>query len=161
LGSEGVAGFQDMGREALAQLDGRLQQPSRMPAERQAALRVLAHEIGHVEHRYGTRMLIEQGVINIGMGLALGDVSSLVSLGGTLLTGLAYQRAHESEADCFALALMARAGMPTAPMGELLRALSAKAGGDAASLPSWLGSHPPTPERVRRLAAGASGACVH
>jgi Peptidase family M48 len=87
LWSEGVAGFQDMGREALAQLDGRLQQPSRMPAERQAALGLLAHEIGHVEHRHGTRMLIEQGVINIGMGLALGDVSSLVFLGVRCLPG--------------------------------------------------------------------------
>jgi predicted Zn-dependent protease len=214
-----------LSREALAQLDGRLPQPSRVPAEVQAALRVgfdallasidpgsrryagyapryslqfrrgiganafalpggtvvltdellelaerrglpldavlgvLAHEIGHVEHRHGTRLLIEQGVMNVGMGLALGDVSSLVSLGGTLLTGLAYQRAHESEADCFALALMARAGVPSAPMGELLQALSAKAGGDAGGLPSWLGSHPPTPERVRRLAAGVSGTC--
>jgi hypothetical protein len=44
-------------------------------------------------------------------------------------------------------------------MGELLQALSAKAGGDAGGLPSWLGSHPPTPERVRRLAAGVSGTC--
>jgi predicted Zn-dependent protease len=91
--------------------------------------------------------------------MVLGDVSSLMSLGGTLLTGLAYKRAHESESDCFALALMARAGVPSKPMGELLQALSVKAGGDAADLPSWLSSHPPTPERVRRLAAGASGAC--
>ena len=215
-----------LSREALAQLDGRLPQPSRVSAERQAALRVgfdallanvdpgarryagyvpryllqfrrglganafalpggtvvltdelleladqqglpldsvlgvLAHEIGHVEHRHGTRMVIEQGVMNVGLGLVLGDVSSLVSLGGTLLTGLAYKRAHESESDCFALALMSRAGVPGKPMGELLRALSAKAGGDAAGLPSWLGSHPPTPERVRTLAAGASGTCV-
>jgi predicted Zn-dependent protease len=110
---------------------------------------VLAHEIGHVEHRHGTRMVIEQGVLSIGLGLALGDVSSLVSLGGTLLTGLAYKREHESEADCFALALMARAGVPSAPTGELLQALSAQAGGNAADLPSWLSSHPPTPERVR------------
>jgi hypothetical protein len=215
-----------LSREALAQLDGHLPLPSRVPAERQAALRVgfdallasvdsgsrryagyvpryslqfrrglganafalpggtvvltdellelaeqrglpidavlgvLAHEIGHVEHRHGTRMVIEQGVLNIGLGLVLGDVSSLVSLGGTLLTGLAYKRTHESEADCFALALMARAGVPSAPTGALLQALSAEVGGDAAGLPSWLSSHPPTPERVRRLITGTSGTCV-
>jgi hypothetical protein len=31
-------------------------------------------------------------------------VSSLVSIGGSLLTGLAYRRNHETEADCFAAA---------------------------------------------------------
>ena len=52
---------------------------------------VLAHEIGHVVHRHTTRMLVEQAVLNVGLGLALGDVSSLVSMGGSLLTGLAYR----------------------------------------------------------------------
>ena len=42
-----------------------------------ALLGVLAHEIGHVVHRHGTRMVVEQGVLNVGLGLALGDVSTL------------------------------------------------------------------------------------
>ncbi len=50
-----------------------------------ALVGVLAHEIGHVVHRHGMRMVVEQGVLNIGLGLALGDVSGVVSSGATLL----------------------------------------------------------------------------
>ena len=40
-----------------------------------ALVGVLAHEIGHVVHRHTTRMVVEQGVLQMGLGLALGDVS--------------------------------------------------------------------------------------
>jgi Zn-dependent protease with chaperone function len=128
-----------------------------------ALLGVLAHEIGHVEHRHGTRLVVEQGVLNVGLGLALGDVSSIASMGSTLLTGLAYRRAHESESDCFALALMARAQRPTAPMAALLLGLAhsdqdaAAPGQEAGGSPlgDWLSTHPATPGRAERLKAGA------
>ena len=129
----------------------------------EALLGVLAHEIGHVEHRHGTRLIVEQGVLNVGLGLALGDVSSLVSMASTVLTGLAYRRQHEHESDCFALALMARAGHPTAPMAALLLGLTPGEGEpdgraertDARSgMADWLSSHPATPQRAARLRAG-------
>lgn len=89
-----------------------------------ALVGVLAHEIGHVVHRHSMRMVVEQGVLNIGLGLALGDVSSIVSTGATVLTGRAYSRSHEREADCYAIALMGHAALPTAPMGKLLLAIA-------------------------------------
>jgi Zn-dependent protease with chaperone function len=58
---------------------------------------VLAHEIGHVVHRHTTRMVVEQGVLQMGLGLALGDVSGILSTGSALLTGLHYRRSHERE----------------------------------------------------------------
>ncbi|MFV0680405.1 M48 family metallopeptidase [Ottowia sp.] len=85
-----------------------------------ALVGVLAHEVGHVMHRHSTRMVVEQGVLNIGLGVALGDVSTLVSSGASLLTGLAYSRSHETESDCYAIALMRQAQLPTAPMADLL-----------------------------------------
>ena len=96
-----------------------------------ALVGVLAHEIGHVVHRHTTRMLVEQAVLNVGLGLALGDVSSLVSIGGSLLTGLAYRRNHETEADCFAAALMRKAQLPTEPMADLLLGMEKRAQGGA------------------------------
>jgi Zn-dependent protease with chaperone function len=131
-----------------------------------ALLGVLAHEIGHVEHRHGTRLVVEQGVLNVGLGLALGDVSSVVSMGSTLLTGLAYRRQHESESDCFAIALMARAQRPTVPMADLLLGMSrgrtmpekhqeeGPSGGSL--LGDWLSTHPATPQRAELLRAGKS-----
>ncbi|MBD9393613.1 M48 family metallopeptidase [Acidovorax sp. ACV01] len=89
-----------------------------------ALVGVLAHEIGHVVYRHTTRMVVEQGVLNMGLGLALGDVSAIVSTGASVLTGLAYSRSHEREADCYAIAVMGQAALPTAPMGKLLLAIA-------------------------------------
>ena len=139
-------------------------------AERQklpddALVGVLAHEIGHVLHRHTTRMVVEQGVLNIGLGLALGDVSALFSTGASALTGLAYRRGHEGEADCFALLLMRRAGLPTAPTGDLLLGIESPTRADTArrtESPSWLNvlsSHPDTAERAQALKDGRAEAC--
>jgi Zn-dependent protease with chaperone function len=134
-----------------------------------ALMGVLAHEIGHVMHRHTTRMVVEQGVLNIGLGMALGDVSTLVSSN------------HETESDCYAVALMRHAGLPTAPMADLLLGIdhemadkieraSAPASAQApASAPSvtrprerqadWFSTHPDTAGRAARLKAGALSGC--
>ena len=145
-----------------------------------ALLGVLAHEIGHVEHRHTTRMVVEQGVLNIGLGLALGDVSSLVSTGASLLTGLSYQRSHETESDCYAVAMMKKAGLPTAPMADLLRGVEhqmeekmrQRGKSDGASAPTekpeaaarqrqadWFSTHPDTEGRAERLKTGQALGC--
>ena len=85
-----------------------------------ALIGVLAHEIGHVADRHTSRTGLQQGVLQTGMALALGDVSSIVATMATGLTSLSYSRHHETEADCFAVALMQRVGKPTKPMGDLL-----------------------------------------
>lgn len=132
-----------------------------------ALVGVLAHEMGHVVHRHGTRLVVEQGVLNVGLGLALGDVSSVVSMASTVLTGLAYRRNHEREADCFAVALMQRAALPIAPMADLLMHIDgpptggkevppAAKDGAAPTPPAadWLSSHPDTAARAQALKAG-------
>jgi Zn-dependent protease with chaperone function len=84
----------------IVMTDAMVEQARLLPGTGDAALLgVLAHEIGHVQYRHGTRMVVEQGVLNIGFGLALGDVSALMTTGASLLTGLAYSRSHEAEAD--------------------------------------------------------------
>jgi Zn-dependent protease with chaperone function len=126
---------------------------------------VMAHEIGHVMHRHTTRMVVEQGVLNVGLGLALGDVSSLLSVGSSLLTGLAYRRSHETEADCFAAVLMRKTGLPAAPMADLLlgvegaQAERKKVDNNGGGLASLLSSHPETALRARRLKQGQVDGC--
>lgn len=121
-----------------------------------ALIGVLAHEIGHVVHRHGTRLVVEQAVLNVGLGLAMGDVSSVVSFGAAIVTGLAYRRGHESEADCFALALMRDAKLPTKPMAELLLRLDDAPAAKGSAIFNLLSSHPETRERAARLASGAA-----
>jgi Zn-dependent protease with chaperone function len=122
---------------------------------------VLAHEIGHVMHRHTTRMLVEQGVLNVGLGLALGDVSWALSTGSSLLTGLSYRRSHETEADCFALALMTRTGGRAEPMADLLLHMEGRSK-PATRESAWmelLSSHPATPERAQALKSGTNPSC--
>lgn len=109
---------------AIVVTDDLVQEARERKLSDDAIVGVLAHEIGHVAHRHTTRLLVEQGVLNIGLGLALGDVSGMLSTGSALLTGLAYRRNHEREADCFAIALMGHARLPTAPMADLLLAIA-------------------------------------
>lgn len=144
--------------------DGLVQAAAKAGLGDDALLGVLAHEIGHVLHRHTTRMVVEQGVLNVGLGLALGDVSSVVSMGTSLLTGLAYRRSHETEADCFAIALMQQARLPTAPMGQLLLTISGEAdkadtAGKPAAMLELLSSHPDTRQRAQQLAAGQATGC--
>lgn len=151
----------------IVMTDEMVQEAAKQKLGDDALIGVLAHEIGHVVHRHTTRMVVEQGLLNIGLGLALGDVSTLVSFGGSLLTGLAYRRSHEGEADCFALALMRRAQLPTAPMADLLLGLDGPPakGGEAARRSTgdgWmtlLSSHPETHARALRLKQGQADGC--
>ena len=117
-------------------------------------------------------------MLNIGLGLALGDVSTLVSSGASLLTGLAYRRNHETESDCYAIAMMAKAGLPTTPMADLLlgieRQMEVELRGQtgAASAPAqakepaarqpqadWFSTHPDTVGRAQRMKAGQAPDC--
>jgi Zn-dependent protease with chaperone function len=116
----------------------------------------------------------------MGLGLALGDVSAIVSTGSALLTGLSYRRSHEREADCYAIDLMRHAALPTAPMGALLLAIAheeeteaqkpgapapeadqGKARSDTEAHPVWslLSSHPDTVERASALQRGQAPHC--
>jgi Zn-dependent protease with chaperone function len=123
----------------------------------EALVGVLAHEMGHVLHRHGTRLVVEQGVLNVGLGLALGDVSWLASVGGSMLTGLSYRRSHESEADCFAIARMTRTGGQAAPMADLLMAMDKGAReGERAGWTEFFSSHPATPQRAAAIKKGES-----
>ena len=148
----------------IVMTDGIVLAADRQPAADAALLGVLAHEMGHVMHRHTTRLVVEQGVLNVGLGIALGDLSTVVASGSALLTGLAYHRSHETEADCYAAALLRQAGIPVQPMADLLLAIDAQAREKAPAGPSarWvtlLSSHPGTPERARRLKEGTLEGC--
>lgn len=163
----------------IVMTDALVRAAERAKLDDDALVGVLAHEMGHVVHRHGTRLVVEQGVLNIGLGLALGDVSSLVASASTVLTHLAYRRNHEREADCFAALLMGRAGLPVAPMADLLRTIDGPAlpadksqgrdkGQAGAATPGdastrdpestggddWFSSHPDTARRAQDLREG-------
>lgn len=122
---------------------------------------VLAHELGHVHHRHATRMLLR----NLGMSVLLGG-SDIGRLSNTLLSN-AMSRDMEREADDFAVAALARAGVSPKGLVAFFERHQPKASEEGAAgrgqdlfetLGTYASTHPPTPERLARFKAAARAA---
>jgi len=109
---------------AVVMTDGLVRLAERNQLNDDALVGVLAHELGHVLHRHHARGLISQSVFGMVLTLATGDVSGVWAAASTVVSGFAYTRAHEREADCFAHALMLHAGIPTEPMADFFMVLA-------------------------------------
>ena len=101
---------------------------------------VLAHEIGHLEHRHGTRHILQDSISTLVIAAIVGDVSSIGSLVATLplvLTHTANSREFEREADTFAYGVMKKTGRSPRLLGEALAALekASESGQDECAVP--------------------------
>lgn len=117
-------------------------------------LSVLAHEIGHVHHRHSLRMALESSTVALLVSTYLGDVTQLTTLSAALPGIYAqahYSRAHETEADTFAMVHMKASGIPLEHFALILRALQRASGEDPEHGFQYIASHPPTSERIRRF----------
>jgi Zn-dependent protease with chaperone function len=113
---------------------------------------VLAHELGHLRHRDGTRNLIYNGGTSFLIGLLFGDVtgsSALIFASRSLVTA-SYSREAEHNADTFSIDLMRKLGRPTKAMGELLFRVTGK---EADKGLTFLSNHPLTEDRLARMSA--------
>jgi predicted Zn-dependent protease len=114
---------------------------------------VLAHELGHVTHRHGVRMVVQASLAASLISLVVGDVSAFLASVPVVLTEQAYSREAEREADQVAADTLKRSGLsPTAMLVFFERIdawRKAHRDGDAAALPIALSSHPSDAERVR------------
>jgi Zn-dependent protease with chaperone function len=111
---------------------------------------VLAHELGHLRHRDGTRNLIYNGGTSFLIGLLFGDVtgSGAVIFASRSLVTASYSREAEQNADNFSIDVMHKLGRPTKAMGELLFRVTGKQGDSSLSI---LASHPMTEDRQKRM----------
>ncbi len=111
---------------------------------------VLAHELGHVQHRDGLRKLIQTGGTSFFVGMLFGDVLG----GGAMifatrsLLNVAYSREAERSADAFAAELMHKLGRSPKPMAELLFRIT---GAQADKNITILSTHPLTEERLAMM----------
>ena len=111
---------------------------------------VLAHEIGHVEHRDGLRNLIRSSGTGYLLGLFFGDIFGAgVLLGaGQHILDASYSREAETQADDHALRTLGTLGRPAKPMGEFLLRITGKQKDNPMSV---LASHPASEDRLARL----------
>ena len=113
---------------------------------------VLAHELGHLRHRDGTRNLIYNGGASFLIGLLFGDITgsgALIFASRSVVTA-SYSREAEQNADTFAIDAMHRLGRSPKPMGELLFRVTGKQGDKSLSI---LSSHPLTEDRLARMSS--------
>ncbi|MFC3117919.1 M48 family metallopeptidase [Jhaorihella thermophila] len=119
---------------------------------------VIAHELGHVALGHARRRMIDfsgQNAVRTALMMVLGRfipfvgawIASLVA--SLLAAGLS--RSDEYEADEYAAALLAKAGIGVGPQKTLLAKLEALTESRAGVAPAWLMSHPRTADRIAAL----------
>jgi Zn-dependent protease with chaperone function len=124
---------------------------------------VLAHEIGHVQGRHSMRVLARSSLTVALAATLFGDFSAVASGIPTVLLKMQHSREMETEADNYAITLLAQHQMPTSPLAALFQTLMVENKSVASKLPRWLrttmsygSSHPATDDRIRLLNNGAS-----
>lgn len=119
---------------------------------------VIAHELGHVALGHSRRRMIDfsgQNALRTALAMVISrfipGVGPMVAGAITSLVAARLSRNDEYEADAYAAALLAKAGIGIGPqisMFEKLDAITKSRGGAA---PAWLLSHPKTEDRVAAL----------
>lgn len=120
---------------------------------------VLAHEIGHVANRDGTRTTLRiVGSFGIG-GLVFGDVLGTSGAAGLTQRYLrsSYSREAEMAADAFAHRQMERAGLPVTAMADMFERMNRIQSGGDAGVFQHFSSHPELLARVETARAAGQG----
>ena len=86
---------------------------------------VLAHELGHVQHRHGMRMLVQVTALGAIASTVLGDFSSLLASVPVLMGQASYSRQAEQESDAFAVDVLRHAGLSPTVMVTMFDKLGA------------------------------------
>ncbi|MBI3777264.1 MAG: M48 family metallopeptidase [Gammaproteobacteria bacterium] len=118
---------------------------------------VLAHEMGHVEHRHTLRLTLQNSAVLLAVATVVGDAATLgVAAVPAVLAQTQYSREFESEADEFAFALLKQHGMsPEAFASVMLRMSEANEKAGPNEPIGFLSTHPLTQERIERARAAA------
>jgi putative metalloprotease len=119
---------------------------------------VIAHELGHVALGHARKRVIDfsgQNALRTALMMILGRYVPVLGpwIAGLLANLLAARlsRGDEYEADEYAAALLAKAGIGLEPQKSLFRKLEELTQARAGMAPAWLMSHPKTEERIAAL----------
>ena len=113
---------------------------------------VLAHEIGHVQHRHGVQQILRTSILAallVMIGPDAGTISTLASGLPAVLIESGYSREFEREADLYACDALVRTGRDPQGLARALERLAAQSG--ETSLPAWVSTHPQTQERIEAI----------
>lgn len=126
-----------------------------LAADDDELLAVLAHEVGHVEGRHGLQQILRGSALAVALVLIGPDPGAIASLASGLPAVFlenGYSRDFEREADDFACGALARRGLGTGPLADVLGRLAAEHP-EADGIPTWISTHPDTPSRIAAIRA--------
>ncbi len=118
---------------------------------------VLAHEIGHVAHRDGTRTVLQAAGLSFLFGMMLGDFvgGGAVVIAAKTVVRSSYSRQVEAAADNYSVGLMSKVGGDPHALAVILSRIAS----DKEHGPKLLLDHPETKDRVVAInAIAATGA---
>ena len=115
---------------------------------------VLAHEIGHVAHRDGTRTVLEAAGLSFLFGMMLGDFvgGGAVVIAAKTVVRSSYSRRVEAAADNYSVGLMSKVGGDQRALATIL----ARIASDKSAGPKILRDHPETKDRIVAINAVAT-----
>jgi Zn-dependent protease with chaperone function len=115
---------------------------------------VIAHEIGHVAHRDGTRSLLQAAGLSFLFGMLLGDFTggSVAVMAAKSVVQSAYSREVEGAADLYGVGLMSRIGGDAHAFAAILDRIA----GAIEPGVAILADHPATKERIVAINAAAT-----
>jgi len=114
---------------------------------------IIAHEVGHVAHRDGTRKIVQDAGLSLLFGMLLGDFfgGGAVVVAAQTLLRTSYSREVEVAADGYGVVLMTKIGGDPRALATILSRI---AGGTHPG-PKVLADHPETHDRVVAIEAMA------
>ncbi len=126
---------------------------------------VLAHELGHIQHRHGLRLLVQGTVLSGVAAVVFGDFSTLFAAAPAALGNASYSRVAEREADLASARMLKAAGVSPLVMVRFFEQMGRQRGregqgasqGDSAWSGISIASHPADAERIRLFRDAAAG----
>ncbi|GJL62897.1 MAG: hypothetical protein NPIRA04_15510 [Nitrospirales bacterium] len=118
---------------------------------------VLAHEMQHILHRHGMRLLVQNFSMGFVIGALSGDVSGIMTFGlqaTHVLQTLSYTRDIEEQADQAGLQLLLRSGINPEGMLDFFRTINEKPNEKkkpSQHIAPYLHTHPSAEARIQRL----------
>ena len=111
---------------------------------------VLAHEMGHVEERHVSKMLVKQLGIGVVMSVLTGGDPALILEILEMSASSAFSRNHETEADDFGLKLLEKSNISPSSMATIFRKMKKHANMKYEKELEFISSHPETDKRIRK-----------
>jgi Zn-dependent protease with chaperone function len=109
---------------------------------------VLAHELGHIKHEHGLRMVIQASALSMLGSALIGDYSSILATLPAVLGQLHYSREFEAEADTYSHGLLCALDFDPAKTADFFDQVQKIQDAAGKLVPSYLQSHPDSVKRA-------------